>query len=901
MADETPLTSTSFDGYNSRLQAAALGATRKAAGLPVDISFHRSMDQDLAVEIDAFSERVLSMTNKLLSLASTVDTTKGRREKGKNKLESQDDVTDNFHSLVVDAMDQLLEKTDSCLDEFLGKNKAPAIAINPPIVSTKKKSILGSGNDKAVIQHAANLSKPQLSFTKKVDNSDGPWYPTLSHKYNAKVPLGHVYTDETEGTNNIVANHPYRYEITHINYPERMFKPCTPMPPPSLEDTQATWVDTKEEFQRMLLKLKNATEIAVDLEHHSYRSYSGFLCLMQISDRNEDWVVDLLAVRDEMESLNEVFTDPEIIKVFHGADSDIIWLQQDFNLYIVNLFDTFHASKLLDFPRHGLANLLEMYCDFVPDKRYQLADWRIRPLPEDMLKYARSDTHFLLYIYDNLRNALLDRSKTQSQSRSPSPPVASSSTSTPPRSLLDEALSRSAETSLRVYSKEPYDAAEGSGSGGWDTLAKKWNKTALTAGGPGVGLGALQREVYRSVHWWRERAAREEDESTRYVLQNHVLFLMAEQPPADMAALLAIFKSSIPPIVKRRAKELLTVVKEAVKRGMAMSRMGGSGGKDDDNNLKEQTGSTTPPAVEKVQTQKDVVMLDEEIKKLEETDKKPNASIWGQGQNRVHSTSQSSLFGSSSTSSQTAKPVGYATTTSTLFGTSSGSHATVHVSSSTLKTTASISRPAGSGHQHFEELVAKINRSFSMAPAVPQIITTTPSQTIKNEEQQHQPEVDAASGMQVEIPYVAPSQRHSKQVIKEEIDTIIVVGQARQKKRKRKAGGGGGDPSSASPAAHAESDGKLDSNSREGTSQPAQQQQATASSSSSRHEDPATAEPFDFSAAPNILDDNPDLEDRKKKRQKKQNNKGGVFYGDFPAPPKAHSELTKGNQSHTFK
>lgn len=67
----------------------------------------------------------------------------------------------------------------------------------------------------------------------------------------------------------------------------------------------------------MLAKLKNATEIAVDLEHHSYRSYSGFLCLLQISDRSEDWVVDLLAVREEAESLNEVFTDPNIVKVRH--------------------------------------------------------------------------------------------------------------------------------------------------------------------------------------------------------------------------------------------------------------------------------------------------------------------------------------------------------------------------------------------------------------------------------------------------------------------------------------------------------------------------------------------------------------------------------------------------------
>ncbi len=76
-----------------------------------------------------------------------------------------------------------------------------------------------------------------------------------------------------------------------------------------------TWVDSPEEFQRMLTKLRNADEIAVDLEHHSYRSYAGFLCLMQISDKDQDWVIDLLAVRDEMETLNEVFTDPAIVKV----------------------------------------------------------------------------------------------------------------------------------------------------------------------------------------------------------------------------------------------------------------------------------------------------------------------------------------------------------------------------------------------------------------------------------------------------------------------------------------------------------------------------------------------------------------------------------------------------------
>ncbi|KAH3824886.1 hypothetical protein DPMN_126741 [Dreissena polymorpha] len=32
-----------------------------------------------------------------------------------------------------------------------------------------------------------------------------------------------------------------------------------------------------------------------------------------------------------------------------------------------------------------------------------------RPLPEELQKYAREDTHYLLYIYDRLRNELIER------------------------------------------------------------------------------------------------------------------------------------------------------------------------------------------------------------------------------------------------------------------------------------------------------------------------------------------------------------------------------------------------------------------------------------------------------------------------------------------------------------
>ena len=34
-------------------------------------------------------------------------------------------------------------------------------------------------------------------------------------------------------------------------------------------------------------------------------------------------------------------------QVLHGANSDIVWLQRDFGLYVVGLFDTYHATHVL--------------------------------------------------------------------------------------------------------------------------------------------------------------------------------------------------------------------------------------------------------------------------------------------------------------------------------------------------------------------------------------------------------------------------------------------------------------------------------------------------------------------------------------------------------------------------
>ena len=62
-------------------------------------------------------------------------------------------------------------------------------------------------------------------------------------------------------------------------------------------------------------KLCAASEFAVDLEAHSYHSYRGFVCLMQISTRDADYLVDAIELRGSLSILNEAFTNPRITTV----------------------------------------------------------------------------------------------------------------------------------------------------------------------------------------------------------------------------------------------------------------------------------------------------------------------------------------------------------------------------------------------------------------------------------------------------------------------------------------------------------------------------------------------------------------------------------------------------------
>ncbi|KAI1067027.1 hypothetical protein LB506_004169 [Fusarium annulatum] len=495
-----------------------------------DLSFQRTVNPSVGQLLEDRTSRILELSTQLLLTAGKACGVKAP------KLEDVEDIEMNWRG-VVDVVDSSLEKADTALDEYTGlvKRKEPTLP-DPANKSKKPKST------NKVIRNA-NMTKPQLLFERKPDNfAPAPWKPMLTSKPNAKLSLEESLKVVPNEAGTPQYQHPYEHEIVRMSYPKRVFKESEPIMYQPVETTASTFVDTYEGILEMLEELKGAKEIAIDLEHHDFRSYVGLVSLMQISTREKDWIVDTLQPwRHKLEVLNQVFTDPNIVKVFHGAYMDMVWLQRDLGLYVNGLFDTFFACEQLHYPAKSLAYLLSKFVDFDADKQYQLADWRIRPLPEEMMYYARSDTHYLLYIYDRVRNEL----------------VAASDRGDVNKDYIGRAVEKSKEQSLSRYEHPGYDEETGEGSRGWYGYIFKNSHLAFDS---------EQFAVFRALWRWRDNTARKEDESTNYVLSTRDITEIARINPPDAKALHSLLPLNAS-LARPRFNEIWEQIKETKAKG----------------------------------------------------------------------------------------------------------------------------------------------------------------------------------------------------------------------------------------------------------------------------------------------------------------------------------------------
>lgn len=156
------------------------------------------------------------------------------------------------------------------------------------------------------------------------------------------------------------------------------------------------FIDTEEKLQKMISDFQWFNEFMVDTEMNS-DTYFPIICLIQISNFENEYVIDALCLFDKIKQyLGPFFEDATKLKVFHG-DADIVPLQQNFEIFTIGMIDSQEAYTLIDSTKDHIAfaDMVDNLLGIKLDKVGQRADWTIRPLHPDMLDYASKDTRFL--------------------------------------------------------------------------------------------------------------------------------------------------------------------------------------------------------------------------------------------------------------------------------------------------------------------------------------------------------------------------------------------------------------------------------------------------------------------------------------------------------------------------
>jgi ribonuclease D len=257
---------------------------------------------------------------------------------------------------------------------------------------------------------------------------------------------------------------------------------------------RAKTIRDQQAWDHCLEQLRREQRLAIDLEANSMFAYQEQVCLIQISTPSTDYIIDPLTVPD-LSGLGELMADASVEKVFHAAEYDLLLMTRQYGWSLNNLFDTMWAARILGYAQLGLASLLERYFNVHMSKRFQKSDWCKRPLQDDQLAYAQTDTHFLLELRDILEEALSREGK------------------------LDEAAELFAEQTQARPANGGFDS-----EGFWGINGA-------------YDLNPQQQAVLRAAYIFRDEEAQRRDVPHFKVLNDRALLALAQTMPGDAATL----------------------------------------------------------------------------------------------------------------------------------------------------------------------------------------------------------------------------------------------------------------------------------------------------------------------------------------------------------------------------
>ena len=451
----------------------------------------------------------------------------------------------------------------------------------------------GEGNQRHI---CLSLTQPPPTSSESISSISKPQeqfqiYKPDTHSYydDPKFLLPHSHLNPIQ---NLIQNIPF--QASHI---KNKIKNTVPVQSSQLlSNTPFVFVNTIEMLATTVSELSSTTEFAVDLEMNNTRSYNGMTCLIQLSSRDKDYIIDVLALWDHIHThLSNLFSNPNIIKVFHACSGgDVPALDRDFKIKVVNIFDTQQAAKVLEGTQLSLEYMLTKYLtikdnEITNEKIQELksiwtcSDWRQRPLHTDALLYARMDTHYLLELKDRLIQELCGIHSQETQNDMDAMLVAAaafgsntlqetkSNTFVVPNYSSDEDTDNDTNNSNGNKTNETNEALVGSADVEEDELChclylshkcslKKFRskKHPMQLLKKDKSYKRMKKKwkrkkegkeiLYQSLFVWRDTLAREKDESSHYVCPSEILIKITNNTPKNSDELIQLW-NPLPPLL----------------------------------------------------------------------------------------------------------------------------------------------------------------------------------------------------------------------------------------------------------------------------------------------------------------------------------------------------------------
>lgn len=140
--------------------------------------------------------------------------------------------------------------------------------------------------------------------------------------------------------------------------------------------------------------------IAVDTEFLRETTYYPKLCLIQMASADAAVAIDPLAEHLDLSPLFALFTNLDVVKVFHAGKQDFEIFFQLMNTLPTPIYDTQIAAMVCGLgDQVGYDRLIQSFLNIQIDKSSQFTDWSLRPLSPKQYNYALDDVIHLERAY----------------------------------------------------------------------------------------------------------------------------------------------------------------------------------------------------------------------------------------------------------------------------------------------------------------------------------------------------------------------------------------------------------------------------------------------------------------------------------------------------------------------